>query len=175
MFVVLAGIGAYFYFSERGYVVRITEAQIREKLESKLPLTKRYLFIIELTLNHPRISLENGSSRVKAGLDVQLNIKIEKNPKPLSGTIDVSSGVDYRTETGQFFLTNPKIEKLLIQGIPEKYQETVSQAIAIAVMEYFRKHPIYTLRDTNLKQTAIRMTLKNVAIKDRELVLTLGI
>ena len=110
-----------------------------------------------------------------AGLDALLNIKINKNPNPLGGTIDVSSGVDYRMETGELFLTDPKIENLLIQGIPDKFQENVNQAISIALAEYFRKNPIYTLRNTNLKQTAIRMTLKSVTIENQELVITLGI
>jgi hypothetical protein len=68
--VILLVVGAYFYFSGKEYVVRITESEIREKLSEKLPLTKSYFFFIQITLKNPRIRLENGSDRINAGLDV---------------------------------------------------------------------------------------------------------
>lgn len=174
LLILLAGSSAYFYFSRREYVVRITETQIREKLESKLPITKHYFTIVELTLNNPRVALKNGTSRVTAGLDATLNITALPNPKPLAGTIDVSSGINYLAETGQFFLSNPKIEDLQIQGIPQILQTKVLEALSKALTEYFQKNPIYTLRN-NVKQAAVRMVLKSVKIENQELVITLGI
>ena len=64
--VLIAGFGAYLYFSGKEYVVRIPESDLQAKLEEKLPLTKTYLLFFELTLENPRIRLQNGSKRVKA-------------------------------------------------------------------------------------------------------------
>ncbi len=125
--------GTYFYFSGKEYVVRITETEIREKLDEKLPLTKSYLFIIQITLQNPRVLLENGSKRINAGLDVLLNITVNKNPKPLGGTVDVSGGVRYLADKGEFFLTNPAIENFGIQGIPDKYLSKGNKALTKAL------------------------------------------
>jgi len=173
--VLLVGGSVYFYFFDNEYIIRINETQIREKLQSKLPLTKRYFLIVELTLDNPRVSLKNGSSRVYAGLDAILNIKINQHPEPLGGTIDISSGVRYITETGEFFLADLKIESLQIQGIPEKFQSKVNQAISVALTEYLQKNPIYTLKRTDLKKATVRAVLKRVSVENRELVIVLGI
>jgi hypothetical protein len=173
--VILLVVGAYFYFSGKEYVVRITESEIREKLSEKLPLTKSYFFFIQITLKNPRIRLENGSDRINAGLDVLLNINLNKNPKPLGGTVDVSGGVRYLADKGEFFLTNPVIENLGIQGIPEKHITKVTQALTMALAKYYDENPIYTLRSTDAKQAVTRMILKNVIVENKELVVTLGI
>ncbi len=174
--VVLIAMGAaYFFFVGKEYQVILTEEQIREKLEARLPITKRYFLIIELTLSNPRVDLENGSNRVLAGLDAVLNIKINNNPIPLGGTVDASAGVTYVPEEGQFFLVDPVVENLGIQGIPAKWQTKVNEAASKALAEYFEVNPIYTLKRANLKQAAARAVLKNVVVENNQLVITLGI
>ncbi len=167
--------GSYFYFSGKEYVIRLSEADIQAKLEEKLPLTKTYMFIIQVTLNKPRVNLENGSSRVAAGLDVIINISLNNNPKPLGGSVDVSGGVVYLAEKGQFFLTDPVIEKLTVQGLPSKYSDKANIALTKALAEYYKENPIYTLKPTDLKRAAARAVLKDVAVENQELVVTLGI
>jgi hypothetical protein len=168
-------VGTYYYFSGKEYVVRLTESEIHGKLEEKLPLTKTYLFIIQVTLNNPRVHLINGSSRVAAGLDVVFNITLNKNQKPLGGTVDASGGIIYLAEKGEFYLADPVVEDLKVQGIPNEYTEKVNKALTKALAEYYREHPIYTLHLTDMKQAAVRVVLKDVIVKDRELVITLGI
>lgn len=168
-------VGAYFYFSGKEYVVRIPESDIRQKLDEKLPLTKTYLFIIQVTLDNPRVNLKNGSNRVNAGLDIVLNVTIEKNPKPLGGTVDASGGINYVPGKGEFYLTNPIIENIEIQGIPTKYMDKVNEALTKALAEYYSKNPVYTLRATDAKQVAARTVLKNVIVENKEMVVTLGI
>jgi len=167
--------GSYYYFSGKEYVVKLSESDIQSKLEAKLPLTKTYLFIIQVTLKNPRVHLENGSSRVGAGLDVVLNINLNKSSKSLGGTLDVSGEVVYLAEKGQFFLTNPIIESLTIQGIPPKYTDKTNKALTKTLAEYYKKHPLYTLRVTDTKQVLAKMVLKNVNIENQELVVILGI
>ena len=55
--VVLALGGLYYYFSGKEYVYRFSEQQLQERLSAKLPFSKRYLFIFEVTLDKPRITL----------------------------------------------------------------------------------------------------------------------
>ena len=167
--------GAYYYFSGKEYVVRLSESDIQRKLEEKLPLTKTYLFIIQVTLNNPRVHLENGSKRVNAGLDVIFNITLNNHPKPIGGTVDVSAGILYLAEKGQFFLTSPIVEKLEVQGIPQQYTDKANMALTKALAEYYAKHPIYTLNATNTKQAVTRMILKDVIVENKQLVVTLGI
>ena len=168
-------IGGYFYLSGKEYFLRFPEDQIQETLANRLPLTKTYLFIIQITLDNPRVMLENGSDRVNAGLDVSLNITINENSEPLGGSIDVSGGVRYVQEEGQFFLTDPIIENLHVDGISSAYTDKVDGALTTALAEFYSERPIYTLSDFDAKQVAVQMVLKNVVVDDKELVITLGI
>ncbi len=171
----LTAMAAYYHFSNREYVFRFTENQLQGKLDAKLPFTRSYFLIFQVTVDNPRISLADESGRVRTGLDVTLNIRIGDEPKQLGGTVDVSSRVKYVPEKGQFFLTDPMVEHLAIQGIPPRYSQDADAAITQALSAYYSEHPIYTLKRTDVKQAAARLVLKKFVIENHDLVVTLGI
>ncbi len=171
----LSAVGAYTYFSGKEYVVKITELQIQDKMQETLPFTKTYLFIFQITLDSPRVELINGSDRIKAGLDITLNIQLGSESKPLGGSVDASAGVQYVSNEGNFYLTNPVVEKLSIQGVPQEYTDRVTNVVESALAEYYSTHPAYKLKAGDLKQTAAKLVLRGVIIENQELVVTLGI
>lgn len=172
---IIAIVSGAFYFSGKQYVFRFSESQMQEKLNAKLPLTKTYLLIFQVTLNNPRVSLSSNSTRINAGLDIILNIRVGNETKPLGGSIDVSGDVKYVADRGEFFLTDPFIERLAIQGVPDKYSDKVNLVLTKAMAEYYLDHPIYSLRATDATQFTARLVLKNVVVENRELVVTLGL
>jgi len=175
--VVLAvgALGAYLYFQGKEYVFRFTEAELQEKLSERLPLHKTYLFIFTVVLDEPRLDLVEGSDRVNAGLDVTLNIKIDDEPLPLGGELDVSGGVRYHAPEGQFFLTDPVIENLSVQGVPTTYTNRVNTILTKAIGEYYADRPIYTLRSSDVKTATAKLLLKSVVVEERVLIVTLGL
>lgn len=171
----VAAFFAYQYFSGKDYVYRFSETQIQEKISEKLPIQKSYFIIFGVNLNNPRVELRDGSNRVNAGLDITLNIKIGGESKPLGGTIDVSGGLLYSKKDSAFFLTDPIIENLGIQGVPEKYSEKAKDVLAKALGEYYSERPIYKLKAGDPAKTAAKLLLKRVVVEDKELVVVLGI
>jgi hypothetical protein len=171
----ISTVGVYVYLSGKDHVVRIPEKQLQEKLQENLPISKSYFFIFQVTLNNPRVTLKSGSSRVNAGLDATLNIKLANEEIPLSGSLDASGGIKYEPEKGQFYLTDPVVEKLSIQGIPEKYNSKATSVIENALTDYYATHPIYTLKEGDVKQVAAKLVLKSVLVEDKELMVVLGI
>lgn len=167
--------GTYSYFVGKEYEIRISEDQIREKLNAKMPIRKDYLLILEVVLDNPRVALEDGTNRVAGGLDLVLNIGLKSEKLPLGGAIDISGQVRYEPDAGQFFLADPVIEKFAVQGIPERYTEKVNQVLTKALDEYYSSHPIYTLNALDLKQGAARLLLKHVVVESKHLIITLGI
>jgi hypothetical protein len=89
--------------------------------------------------------------------------------------VDISSGLRYASDTGSLYLTDPVIEHFSVEGIPDHYVERANDVIAKAIADYFAVHPIYTLKSSDTRQAAVRLVLKDVVVKDRELVVTLGI
>jgi hypothetical protein len=166
---------AYYYFYGRQYVYRFTEAQLQEALSARLPFRKTYLLVLQVTLEHPRVTLVEGSDRVQAGLDITLNAHVADDPSPIRGSIDASGGIRYDPRAGQFFLTQPKVEHLELQGVPEQYTARTAAAISRALDAYYAEHAIYTLNTSHARELAARLVLKSVTVEGRQLVVTLGI
>lgn len=166
--------GVYWYFSHQDYQLRISAEQIKEKLSERLPLTKSYLVIFQLTLDHPRVVLEPGSNRIAIGLDATLMTQ-GNAAKSLSGTIDVSSGIKYIAQEGAFFLTEPRIDKIDIQGLSGKYMTKLHMFLEGVMAEYYQTHPVYKLNASETKQATARRVLKDIVVDGREVVIKLGL
>jgi len=159
----------------RESVYRISEQELRERLSARLPLTKTYLLIFEVTLDHARVSLAAGSNRINAGVDVILNVRVARSSVPLAGSLDISTGVRYAAEDGEFFLTDPVISHLAIQGVPDRYARQSQEILTKAVGEYLSTRPIYRLSASDMRQLGLRLVLKRVEVEDHQVVVTMGL
>lgn len=166
---------AYFYFSGREYVIVISEAVIQEKLNEKLPLSKTYLIVFNVTLDNPRVDLSEGTDRINAGLDILLNITINNHEKPLGGTLDASGALKYVPEEGAFYLAEPVVENLSIQGLPDQYTARATKAAEMALSNFYSTRPIYTLKATDIKQVVAKLLVKSLEIQEEKIVVVLGI
>jgi hypothetical protein len=170
---VLAG-GAY-YFLGKQYVYRFTASQLQQSLSARLPYSKTYLLIFDVTLEHPRITLVRGSDRIELGLDVSLVVRLGQQPIQFAGLIDVSGGIRYDPNVGQLFLTHPKVERLDLQGMPAQYASRVALVVSKVVTDYYQDHAIYTLDGYGVREVTARLVLKSVVVDHQQLVVTLGI
>lgn len=178
MFSILAVLligGALLTVAQSDYEYRFTEPELQEKLGARLPLTKTYLYIFDVTIDEPRVDLVEGSDRIAAGVDIVLNIKLGSSGTPLGGAVDMSGAIDYQPARGEFYLTDPVIETLRIDGVPDRYAEQSRSVIESALVEYYRTRPIYTLEGTDAAKVAGRLLLKDVTVKNEQLVVTLGL
>jgi len=164
----------YLYFANRDFQLRISEAQIQQKLADKLPHSKTYLGIFRLTLDNPRVKLLADSGRIRAGLDLQLASELGGR-EPLSGSVDLSGRLRYVADESQFYLADVKIEQLQLHGLADKQQRQARLAISAALGEYLSHHPIYRLKPGDFKQAAARLVVKDVRVSGDTLVVTMGL
>ena len=161
------------------YEVVLTEQQILEKLNEKLPFTKTYFLLFELEFLNPTLNLEEGSDRIAFGCDIQTKIKLEtdseKIPGPLRGSVKLSGLLRYESTAGEFFLDQPRVENIDVAGIPEKWRAKVAAAASKAVAEFLSRSPLYKLKPTDVKKAAARLILRDVKVSDRKLTITLGV
>ena len=162
-----------FLLQGKEFVLRISEDELQTKMDESLPLTKTYLFVVDVTLSNPRVDLIEGSDRINTGLDVTLNIKIEGQDQELGGAVDISGGVRYEPTTGEFFVIDPVVENLAIEGLPEEFTNQANDAVGSVLKAYYESYPIYTLRRTDMKKAAARLLLKSVVVENEKLVITL--
>ncbi len=172
---VLVLTGTLLYFHGRRYDVIITQNEIDEALRARFPISKNHLRIFQITYSNPHVTLLPESNRIEVGLDAGLDIKLRDQPKRLGGTAVVTTGLSYRSETHKFFLSDPEINKLTLQGIPQEHLDKVTRLASNAAREYLQRFPIYTLKAKDVKTTAVKLLLKDVQVKSNEVHATLGL
>jgi len=175
LLLIAAFAAAWFYFRGEDYVVRLREEDIRQQLDRQLPLKRTFLRIFEVELAHARVQLHDGSDRIDVGVDVQLSLHIGHETRPLGGSVDLETGIRYEPANGGFYLTDPLVKRLDLQGVPAEYEARAQRVVGEVLREFLRLRPVYTLRAVDAKRAAARLLLERVVVENRELVVTLGI
>ncbi len=155
--------------------MELTEPQIQEKLDARFPIQKSKLLVLVLTLSNPQVGLEEGADRISFGVDATLNLTIGGQQKPLGGTGTITTGLRYHPDDYSFYLNDPIIEELEIQGIPIQYVDKVNEVAMKLAEERINECPIYKLKGDDLKQATARLILKDMVVEDGKLVITLGL
>lgn len=153
----------------------LTEEQIQQRLDARFPVTKRYLLVIGLTFSEPKVELAEGSDRIGFGVTTAVNLTVGGATKPLGGRAAISSGLRYDPQDFSFYLDDPRIESLHVQGIPVAYIEQVNEGALALAQERINRTKIHTLRPDQFQQAAARLVLKEVTVTDGRLVITLGL
>lgn len=166
--------GVLHYLSHREYEVKISEEQILQKLSERLPITKNYWLVFDITLSNPRVSLVDGSNRIAAGLNILIRVVRKDITKTYQGSLDISGGVKYVQSVGSFFLTGVNIDQVEIQGMPDHYKQRIQELLKMVVDEYCQTHPVYTLDPHEHKQAMARYFLKDVVIDHHQVIAKLG-
>ena len=160
-------------FTREGYVVKLTEEWIQKKLDAKFPITKRYLLVFDLTLKDPQAQLVEGSDRIGFGLSAGTNVRVKE--EDLAGKAHVTAGVRYDPEKGALLLVDPRVERLNISLLPEKYEDEVTAAATIAVKEYLNDYEVYRLDTSDRKLAIAKYSIKDVVIREGVVRITLGV
>jgi hypothetical protein len=157
----------------RTFTIVIPQEKIQQALNEKFPINKTHLLIFTVQYANPRVILEEGSDRLTAGVDAKALFKM--NDVSFSGTAVISGLLEYSRETGEFMLKQATVEKLDIEGIPERYAKKVNDVSTLAVKEYLDRKPVYRLKQSDVKQSLAKLALKKVTVRDQALVVTMGI
>ncbi|MEQ1842535.1 MAG: DUF1439 domain-containing protein [Verrucomicrobiales bacterium] len=158
-----------------GYPISIPESQINAAMAKSFPVTQTFLKLIDLTYSDPKITLRPGSDRVQLDLNAKLNIKLLPGARDLKGTCTVESGVRYQAGTRQFFLADPVIKKLAIDGLPPDYVDRVTMIALELTRSRLEAFPIYTVESSHPAVTAAAVLVKDVRVSNGAIQVILGL
>ena len=166
---------AFLYFKGKRYEVVITQDQIDQGLASRFPVSKQTLRIFSITYSNPIVELLEGADRVQVGMDVTLNVRINHEPKELSGGATVTSGIRYEPEAQVFYLDDIVLDRLEVQGLPQKWLKPVTEFASKVAEDFIESQPIYRLEAKDAKAAAAMMLLKGFEVREQAVHVTLGI
>ena len=157
----------------RQLVINIPQMQIQEKIETEFPLEKDLVFLTA-QLKNPNINLDQTTERVTLSLDTAVRLKPGIINGELPGMVSLSSGISYEAEVGTIYLDDIKIEQIDLEPLPQQAIGKVTDIVNALSSDVIESVPIHTLDDNKVKQRGVKWILKDVAIADQELVVTLG-
>ncbi len=149
-----------------GIPVTITENQINSAMAKAYPVNQTLFRIIDLTYANPKVFLRPGSDQVELRMDAELGIGLIPGARKLTGTTTVLSGIRYQPTTGQFFLADPEIREVDIEGIPRDRLELVTKAALELTRSKLEATPIYTFEGNDTLSNAAKLLVKDVRIQD---------
>ena len=148
------------------YEVIVTEQQIQDTLNSRMPLTRQGR-LATLTIDNTAIDLLDENNRVRLAADVQLVLTIGIQSR---GNLIAEGDVRFDDASDSFFIDNPTVIDLNIEGVPASYKPSVIQLAQQTLATSIEGQPVYTLSEEG-QQGIARMMLKSMTINDHSVLL----
>ena len=153
----------------QAFTKELTSDELQTQLSSQFPL-HRQSPLINVTLSDPRVVLKENSDRIGMELTVLATAlgNIEGKARGL-----VDGKLHYEPRTGEFFLLNPELHKLHVDNVSEQYQADMRLMVEGIIQEALARIPIYTLQESDPRQSLARSHLESVIVRNGKLVLNL--
>ncbi len=171
---IVFGTAGDFYLSPQNYVLTIQESNLQEQFDENLPITQTYLYLFEVTIYNPRVDLVKETGRIVAGLDIHVYTKL-KGVKPVNGSVNASGVLKYVAKEGAFYLKSPKVEQLVLRGMPDNYLDQTKKFIEKTLTSYLEANPVYKFKSDDIGEIATSMMMKEVKVHDTEIVVRFGL
>jgi len=141
-------------------VIDVSEAEIQERVEARFPVETREM-LTTVVLSKPDVVLTQGSDRIGLKLDVLVRPPLVG---PFTGTLTASGQVAYRYEEKAFYLVNPRVDDLKVNGLSDELLAKTRGPIESVATHYLAKHPVYEFRSRNLKEITAQHVLREVRV-----------
>lgn len=151
------------------YTIKMTEAEIQQKISAAMPLQKKQLFLT-VVLSDPVVELRESDNKIALFLNVEA-----RAPGGLkgSGRGKLAGTIRYEKETGRFFLADPVLEALEIDRISGKLNRELAKVVQVLMVSALEKQAIYRLREDDFKHKMARSMLDSVTVQNRQLLIKL--
>lgn len=163
---------AFKYVPGKGFEVRFTSAEAQKRLDTVLPLSKKYIDAVEVSLQKVTIDVPENGNRVHATASASLTLP--GIPKPVSGEFKVESGLRYDGKSRGVYLIDPVVGDVRIPGIPAALTNPSRSALTLVIKEYAAANPVYILPPTQNEAEIIKLEVKQVTVVQGQFVVLLG-
>ena len=155
----------------QAYTLNMTQKELQVMIDVWFPISQATAIGV-VKLSSPKILLTNASDR----LGFSVNIKLEMSDQYVATGNGVIDGeLDYSAERGEFYLRDPQLVKLTIDGLPPSYDDIVLSVINNLTQQQLPLIVVYKLDKQSLSQAPILGTLKSVRVQKGQLLVEIGL
>jgi hypothetical protein len=163
--ILLAAVSAVGCSSWGEVTVRISEEQLKDRLNNKFPITKTYRTFGTVTYENPRISLRRTGERVEFGLDIRLD-SVQVNGKALHASVLMLVLVTYDSNEQALFLTEPHLEQLTLNGEQQQDAQALGALYMPAVKKLLKRKPIYRFKNQGGLEKIAGKVIKDIRVRN---------
>jgi len=150
--------------SWRETTMRITEAQLQERISKKFPLTKSHQLLGTITYENPQITLRREDNRVEFGLEVSVG-NITVNGAALRCSAVMLASVVYKPKKKALFLTDPLLQQFVLNGAQQQDAQALSELFMPAIEKLLKRKPVYRLKDQEGFEKIASMLVKDIRVR----------
>ena len=153
------------------YTVELTQEQLQEKVSALMPITKKTM-LATVIINDAQLNLIEGTDKISINTSVKANALAGL---AANGTLKIQGTLEYREKEAAFYFKNPEIIELNIEQIPAQFHAQVKKLAQQGASKALSRKPIYKLKEDNIKHSLAKSMLKKIEVKNKILVVTLGL
>jgi hypothetical protein len=148
-----------------------SESELQAQIDARMPIAQQ-VFLFKVLIEEPKLDLISTSDRFNIATKVSITLSPELIQR---GTAEVSGSLDYRPETGSFYVSDAKIESLNIDGLSQSMQKQVKHFAQQLIAQALSEYPVYTFQDHDTQQKLAKSSIKSMQIKNETLIVKLGV
>ncbi|WP_255459821.1 DUF1439 domain-containing protein [Herbaspirillum sp. Sphag1AN] len=153
-----------------GYNVWTSEYQFGQQelqtvIARQFPRTLSYMQLFDVTLSNPRLRMDPKSNRLVSTVDLQIDNKILM-PKPVNGTLSVSSALKYDVDTRSVRLDQPVVQKVEVNGVPAQFAAQLNTIGNMAAEQILKNYTIYSFKPEQLEWNGKRFEPGAITVID---------
>ena len=167
---VLIGLG---FFTQRAqaYTLTMTQKDLQKMTEVWFPI-RQATAIGDVKLSSPKILLTKDSDRLSFAVNIRLEMPDQYIAK---GDCVIDGELDYNAERGEFYLREPRLLKLSVDGLPSSYESIVMSVISDLTQQQIPLIIVYRLDNQAIGQASVLRTLKSVHVHKGQVIVELGL
>ncbi len=153
------------------YTLAISQKELQTMIELWFPV-KQATAIGDVKLSSPKIHLPDDSGRIHFAVNINLEMP-DQYVAAGSGVID--GELDYNSDRGEFYLREPRLLKLEVDGLPSSYDAIVLSVINDLTRQQLPLIVVYRLDKEEIGQASVLRTLKSIRVHKGQLLVELGL
>ena len=131
----------------------LSESQLNDVLSRQLPLTRRVLEVVDVKVTTPRVQLLPQSNRMATDLAITATDSVFG--RSYQGTLAVDSGLRLDEAVQGIRLTDVRVTKLELVGVPERMQSVVNRLGAVVAEQMLKDLIIYRFKPEDLRKVEL--------------------
>ena len=152
--------------------VRVSNAQIQEKLNEKLSTPISLLKVFEVSSSNALVTFDESSGRMHTMMDADLSSAVFS--QQLSGKLGPSGQLRFDAASSSIVLDKPAIEQLDLGEANQQYSNVLIALAKVMSDDLLQGLTLYKVKPEDLKVGATQYRPKNLAITSRGLQITLS-